>query len=803
MGRLLGWVLLSISLASFGLAADGDCKLESFTPVDHYADTPLVPRTRFYIRITVKKAPGSKASWIYVDPHGSPMEDGTTYDIEVGDPSDPMPLYSDISPGDVQNFLDDVCGSDFARSLKPTRIKPKTSASQSVRVAAMAVLSAASGQASQGFFVADLNGDGVPDAVTVAPSRVYVTIRHSDGTAPAISTYRVGPNSAAGIAADFNGDGIPDLAIANNGSAPTELEPLAKGSVSILLGNGDGTFQPAVVYPVTGEQDSLVTADFNGDGKLDLATVGFSSSPNVVSILLGNGDGTFGPISTYAVGSGPGSVVVSDFNHDGLADLAVLNFFSKDVSVLLGLGDGTFQPAVATCSGTGKGYLGFVDLNQDGIMDLLIADSDSNTLVPMLGNGDGTFMPPVRYLAGARPASLGIIPLRDGNTAIFTADDVSGDLILAFAAPDATLSTPSVAFVGQRLSAIAAADLNADGRQDLAIADLDGGNIYVKLTGTDAPPAPYPINSPIALALADLNGDAAPDLVAANTSGIAVLTGAGDGTFGPAQSFATGNLPTAFALGDFNGDGKLDVAVAGTIDYSTWIINVLPGGGDGSFQAPLAGGLAFALPLVAVVAGDFNGDGALDLAVSATSPSGNTSTLSILLGNGDGTFQAPVDVPLSTPTTTLLSMTTGDLDGDGRLDLVLLTADGASANYVSVLVSNGDGTFRQADSSSTGFGPVNAVVTDLDGDGKADVVVAHCCGDTDATYLLGNGDGTFQPEAHILSGSSPTAIAVGDFDGDGSPDLAIAGQIGTGKGGSLVVMLNRFRVPPTLPPAPQ
>ena len=134
------------------------------------------------------------------------------------------------------------------------------------------------------------------------------------------------------VAGDFNGDGRTDLAVANYGS----------NDVSVLLGNGDGTFQTQVTYAVGTDPSALVAGDFTGDGRTDLAVANLGS--NDVSVLLGNGDGTFQTQVTYAVGSAPDALVAGDFTGDGRTDLAVANHGSNDVSVLLGNGDGTFQP---------------------------------------------------------------------------------------------------------------------------------------------------------------------------------------------------------------------------------------------------------------------------------------------------------------------------------------------------------------------------------------------------------------------------------------------------------------------------
>ena len=160
----------------------------------------------------------------------------------------------------------------------------------------------------------------------------------------------------------------------------------------MLLGNGDGTFQPQVKYAVGSYPDAIVAGDFTGDGRLDLAVVD-ARTDGTVSVLLGNGDGTFQPQVTYAVGTDPSAIVTSDFTGDGKLDLAVtyVNGPADTVSVLLGNGDGTFQPQVTYAVGNDPNAIVAGDFNGDGRLDLAVADEFPTTVSVLLGNGDGTF----------------------------------------------------------------------------------------------------------------------------------------------------------------------------------------------------------------------------------------------------------------------------------------------------------------------------------------------------------------------------------------------------------------------------
>ena len=273
----------------------------------------------------------------------------------------------------------------------------------------------------------------------------------------------------------------------------------------------------------------------------------------------------------------------------------------------------------------------------------------------------------------------------------------------------------------------------------------------------------------------DFNGDGRADLASAEGD-ISVSLGNGDGTFTPGigTPATSVGLLASITAGDFNGDGKLDLVVASSTynqsdpAASTGSVTVFSGDGGGGFAQvsinPINGTVDGTAPF-AIVTGDFNGDGNLDLAVVNT----RSNTVTILLVHGDGTFTAAAN-PASANNPSAIAG--GDFNGDGKLDLAVTNSVG---NTVTILLGNGDGTLTAVASPATDQNPESIAVGDFNGDGILDLAVANRTG-SDVTILLGKGDGTF------TKGTTPAipgadTIAVGDFNGDGFADLAVGGSV--------------------------
>jgi hypothetical protein len=640
-------------------------------------------------------------------------------------------------------------------------------------------------------FVADFNGDGFEDIISgggnVGHAGITVLLANQDGTFKAVTTYTFSSGFTGVGVIDYDRDGKLDFVGGTTGNAV------------VFRGNGDGTFRAAVSSGGGGGTNGRILGmgDLNRDGAVDLL---FNTDSSTVNVYLGKqattlvGDGTFkAPITqtgnVFAVVGGE-SLKSADFNGDGILDL-VSGFGTKAVS--LGNGDGSFKAPVSfQASGMNLFASAVADLNNDGVLDLVVTGSGAQSYA-LIGNGDGTFRAGITLIGldvGSFSSSLFVVDTDgDGNKDVLRLGAGGGKVELFLGNGDGSFSAGQS--LGNRTYAVPGAigDLNGDGHLDIVSNNFNERSLLGNGDGTFrwSTTTFNVLESPL---LIELDGDGRTDLIISAGGVLYSFRGFGDGSFAPIASTAlAGNnatISSGVQTGDFNGDGVKDFVIA---SYGSNKISVVLGNADGSLKAlttlsidPAAGNAR------GVTVGDFNLDGADDILVVGTT----ANTTFLFLGNGT---PQPATAG-STTNDNPVSVQLLDANRDGKLDLV--TAD-RSSNTVSVAIGNGDGSFKLRTIYSVGQSPASVQFEDLNNDGVLDLVTADEGGST-VSVLLGNGDGTFKNnilrrdlrpwDLQPVTGGDGTfkaavslqgfwvigEVVASDINGDGILDLVQGGQ---------------------------
>jgi len=627
--------------------------------------------------------------------------------------------------------------------------------------------------------IGDLNNDGKLDLVTTSGSSatVWVLMGNGDGTFQTKVDYATNPAPVSVAIADLNGDGNADLAVGNL----TVVSSL--GTVTILLGNGDGTFPSGTPYATGNGNKSVAIKDLNADGKPDIVSANYLDG--TTSVLIGNGNGTFQPKVDYLTGASPYSVALDDVSGDGKPDIVTAN--GGSVSVLLGNGNGTFQAKLDQATGGVSVAIG--DLNGDGKRDIVTANGAS-TVAVILSNGSGSFQPPVDVGTGVGPNSVMIGDMNgDGNVDLVTGNSSGAEkaVWVVLGRGDGTfVERVDYATAGAPWS-VAVRDLNGDLKPDLVATNNSGSDVSVRLGNGDGTfQARHEFATglnPTAVAIEDVDGDSRPDIVTANFNGASVsfLKGKGDGDFYTKIDYVTRNGPNSVAIADVTGDGTLDIVAA---DYTDSTVSVLPGLGLGAF-GPKQDLPVYPYPASIGIA-DLDGDAKLDLVVSHILASPVNGLVAVYPGAGGGSFSAPVYYNVGRKP---FSLAVGDVSGDGKPDIVTANHDD---NSVAVLTNKGDGsgTFWPAFYSATGTNPRSVGLANLSGSGRMDLVVANSGANT-VSVLESNGY-ELVPKVDYRAGDGPYGVVIGDVSGDGNPDIVTANN-----GGNSVSVLRNLAPPTT------
>ncbi len=616
------------------------------------------------------------------------------------------------------------------------------------------------------------NNLGNYEVILVHPVGMDVLISMGDGTFAAVQTMNTGIHTPVAAALwDVNHDHIVDVVIVDGQSS----------QASYLLGNGQGAFGSPQMRAFPAQASLGVLADLDGDGNLDLVTNN--------TLYPGDGQGGFlagisfqGTDGQNAGATSSDSVAVGDLNGDGRLDVVTANGSWNTVSVFLNQGGRKLvQAGTSLWSGNDPTALAIADVNWDGKADLVVTNAAESDLSVFLGKGDGTFLgPTTEYAIGGSPSGRPVLAdfSGDGEIDVVFSDNQSS-AVLALGNGDGTFQAASVtnivmprgsASLGGALS-IASADFNGDGTPDFVIGQSStspGLGLAVFLTqsnGSLGKGVIYAQNSALSyVAVGDLNRDGKADIVASNwaTGAVEVLLGNGDGTFQAPTSITLPSITNGLVVADLNGDGWPDVAVAG----SNSVVYILLNDGKGSLA--LAGTYSISGVGYELVAADLNKDGKLDLAIAMTT----TSRVAILLGNGNGTFSAAPDYDTTLPS--VYGIAAGDLDKDGNVDLVITSP---VAGAFAVAFGNGDGTFTSpgiyAASGLTAQlnpSPGEVALFDVNGDSRLDIVYANS-GYSSVGILLGTSGRRFQGPYEYNTGGGSLAVAIADVNKDGWLDV--------------------------------
>lgn len=599
---------------------------------------------------------------------------------------------------------------------------------------------------------ADLDADRNTDLVVAnAASREVSVFRSLPGGG--FDTVKTVSNLAglqSVVASDLDGDGINDLILGSS-----------KGTMRLLWGNRSGLVLDPVERLISLSAADFATADFDGNGKLDIAAA--DRSTDTICILF---DGASGSTTCYRIANDPLALVAQDWNGDGRADLAVLNSKYVGVSVLLNNNTETGSLGTPRLFPTGidgrPSALVSGDFNGDRVPDLAVVNngtsgvSGSDNIAVLFGDGAGGLLPVQTFAPGSMPIAAAAGDF-DGNGRPDLAVVSASGTVRILLNGGGTFTEAAPVEAGEKPAQVAVLDIDHDGTLDLAVLNTGSGTVTLRYGdghgGFRSTPLIFPTGkSPVAVAVADYDGDGKLDIASADagSDGVSVILGTGTRRFLPAQRFAAGREPRGITARDLDRDGKPDLIVANAASND---VSVLNGDGHGSFAA--ARSFAAGAGPSAVTVSDVDGDGRPDLIVA----NAGSDDVSVLLGTEAGAFGSARQFGAGKTPRAVVAL---DLNGDLRPDLAVANF---GSDDVSVLLNQGAGRFADEVRAAADLGPVGLDAADVNGDGYPDLVVANAASNN-ASILLGDGRGRFGERRQLSVSKSPGGVAVADETGN-------------------------------------
>lgn len=550
--------------------------------------------------------------------------------------------------------------------------------------------------------------------------------------------YYVGENPGDVLTKDFNGDGRTDVALLNYGS----------GSFSILLNLGNGTLSEHTEYLIGHSPGSLAGADLDNDGDLDLVVTVYSTDS--VALYLNDGLGNFHSGGDYPASIGSRDLTLADFDGDGDVDLATTSYSGLSLAILENLGHASFAPPLHYLPGFPPNNIDSGDLDSDGDIDLAVSRRDGSDIAILHNSGTGAF--PTSTIYSSSSGSIGKMVLsdhdRDGDLDLATTHHFSQELSLFKNAGNGSFGAPTLVPLSFTPWSIAAFDVDDDGDSDLVVPSSNVPTVEFLLNG-------------------------------------------GTAGFTRVSRFVTGRDTSSVAGLDLEGDGDTDLVFSnggiGIVSSNFIVVQLNPGPirlpGNAYYESPGSNPTS-------VCAGDLNGDSIPDLAIANTGTGSTPSqSASIFLNGGSATFPDPLNFDIGPGPA---SIRAADLDGDGDLDLVAVNVvenNGLLGSTVSAILNDGSGNFSNPASYTVGRQPVDVRASDVDGDGDLDLTTT-CYDSKNTTVLLNDGVGHFSlGERHQFT-SRPHSHATGDFDGDGDIDLAVTERTSGSADSHLTILAN-------------